>query len=57
MMKACQQKDVKTWSDALGEAQQKLAEGKRFVSQMRNVVRLIERKIADGEEFPRKKAS
>lgn len=51
--KAVKDKNIKPgWGDALRDAKRKHAEGRMFVSRMRAVIKGIERKIADGEEFP-----
>jgi hypothetical protein len=48
-----QEKNVKLgWREALADARGKLAEGRKYVSRMRSAIRIIEGKIADGEEFP-----
>jgi hypothetical protein len=41
-----------SWSDALADAKRKHAEGRAYTAKMRRVIRVIERKIADGEPFP-----
>jgi hypothetical protein len=48
-----QVKNVKSgWECALEDAQQKHAQGRKYVSRMRALIRGIQRKIALGEEFP-----
>jgi hypothetical protein len=55
MMKTVQQKRCKEgWPTALEDAKRKYAEGRAFVSRMREAIRIIERQIAEGEEFPGK---
>ena len=44
------------WKEALEDAKRKHAEGRRYVSRMRAVIRGIERKIAQGEAFPGEKS-
>jgi len=51
-VQAGQEKSIKSWESALADAKQRHAEGRSYVSRMRRVIRLIERKVADGERFP-----
>lgn len=48
-----QYKSAKTgWPEILEDAKRKHAEGRKYVAKMRSIVRMIERKIALGEDFP-----
>jgi hypothetical protein len=54
MEKAQQERCKDEWTSALEDAKRKYAEGRAFVSRMREAIKIIEVKIAEGEEFPGK---
>ena len=40
------------WESALEDAKRKHAEGRKYVAKMRSIIRMIQKKVALGEEFP-----
>jgi hypothetical protein len=50
-------KQVKGWRKALGEAQAQMSQSKMRTRQLKEAVRLIEKKIENGEPWPGEEAT